>query len=173
MNNEYIFTPTLDIDLEKIKEIALRRLSMPIEGMAVHQRNVSDEPYLVEVKEKYPFLGKIYNIYPTLADAVIPIHICPGRGCGLNFPIQYTTESHTIFYKFITDNYTSLGHEDKVYDTFNPAHVEEVFRYTLEVPTLMNTRIPHSVISGPNEQRIILSWSIAVNFKIAKDLLGG
>lgn len=182
MNNEYIFTPTLDIDLEKIKEITLRRLNMPVEGLASHQRLVEDEPYLVELRERYPFLSQVYNIYPTNPNVVVPIHVCTQRGCGLNFPVKYTEDSHTIFYR-VKDGIDassagkpggiSVHNEERVYQTYHDDHMEEVYRYTLTEPTLMNTKIPHGVISGPNEQRVIMSWSTPVTFAVAKVLLGG
>lgn len=161
--DKYIFFPKLDFDLNKINQIVNRNLNKTVAGYATHQRLVQDEPYLVSLKEKYLFFSDLYNIYSTPPGYITPIHICPERGCALNIPISYTENSHTIFYEIKED--TKLTYvKDRIYDTIREEDTVEVFRYTLDRPTLMNTKLPHGVIGGPLKYRIIMSWSIRLEY---------
>ena len=162
MNNEYIFYPNIDIDIDKLKSIVYRHFRKPETNLAPHQRSVSKEPYLVEMRNKYPWLSDIYNIFLTSANYVVPIHIDKIRNCSLNIPIQYTEDSYTICYE--TGNNPDLStNAVKVYDVVL-SEVKEVFRYTLDRPVIMNTKVPHSVIGGPEANRIIMSWSVSSNY---------
>ena len=157
MNNQYIFCPKIDLDLRAIKKIVYKHLYKPIPGLAIHHRLVKDEPYLLELQKKYSFFSNIYNIYLSPPNAIVPLHICPNRSCALNIPIQYTEDSHTIFYELEEKDFTY--NEEKIYHIVNST-ATEVFRYTLTEPVIMNTLLPHSVIGGPKRIRIIMSWSI-------------
>lgn len=157
MNNQYIFYPKIDLDLSALKKIVYKHLYKPIPGSATHHRLVKDEPYLLELQKHYPFFSDIYNIYPSPPNANIPLHICPERSCALNIPIQYTDDSHTIFYELDGQDFTY--NKERIYQVIN-SNATEVFRYTLTEPVIMNTLLPHSVIGGPKRQRIIMSWSI-------------
>jgi hypothetical protein len=174
MNNKYIFYPNIPFDMDKITDIVTRRLTERISGYATHQRKVADEPYLVELRKDYPFFSSLYNIYATPPGYVTPIHICPGRGCAVNIPIVYTEDSHTIFYE-ITENAEFTHVTERIYDVFKKEDAVEVFRYTLDRPTLMNTKLPHGVLGGPAHKRIIMSWSIDLDsdYETTKKLLGG
>ena len=66
MNNEFIFIPNLDLDLEKIKNIVIKNIDNRIGGLATHQRRVADESYLLQVRNRYTFLSNIYNIYQLI-----------------------------------------------------------------------------------------------------------
>lgn len=158
MNNQYIFTPNIKLNLDIIKSLVYRQLHRYIPGRATHHRFVKDEPYLVSLKRQYPFFSDIYNIYPTKPNYITPIHICPDRSCALNIPIQYTDDSHTIFYE-LDETASSYRHDERIYDVIENG-ATEVFRYTLTEPVIMNTLLPHGVIGGPADTRIIMSWSI-------------
>jgi hypothetical protein len=172
MNNQYIFYPKMDLDLDKLQDIVRRRLVDFVPGMATHHRKVEDEPYLIELREKYPFLSSVYNIYTTAAKYVTPIHICPNRSCALNIPITYTEDSHTVFYE-IPENANSRYNPDRIYHVINSKAVE-VFRYTLDRPVIMNTLLPHGVFGGPKQDRTIMSWSITFDYSYdqLKEMLG-
>jgi hypothetical protein len=157
--NQYIFYPNLNFDLFKIKQIVIKHTPLELAGHASHQRRVSDEPYLLELQAQYPFLSNLYNIYKTPAGYYTPIHICPNRGCAINIPIIYTEDSHTIFYEIKKSTKTEYV-EDRIYEVINQEDAVEVFRYTLDRPTLMNTKLPHGVIGGPKGPRTIMSWSV-------------
>lgn len=158
--------------MDKITEIVLRNDRKRYLGMATHQHLVEEEPYLVELQKQYPFFSTIYNIYTTPPGYVTPIHICPNRGCAINIPISYTEDSHTIFYEIKDD--AELTHvKDRIYDVIKEEDAVEVFRYTLDRPTLMNTQLPHGVLGGPKKKRTIMSWSINLdsNYEITRDIL--
>lgn len=170
INNQYIFTPTINLDLVELKNIILKNLNKPETDLATHQRYVKKEPYMVELKKQYPFLSGLYNIYATPPGYNVPIHICPERGCGLNIPILYTQDSHTIFYEPKNKLETSYD-IPRIYHIVE-SEMNEVYRFTLTEPVVMNTSIPHSVIGGPKMTRVILSWSIDTSYEETKKLMG-
>lgn len=167
MNNQYVFSPKIDLDLDIIKNIAFRRRHQKNKNMATHHRLVCEESYLVEIQQQYPFLGNVYNVYHTPPGYEMPLHVCTDRLCALNIPIQYTEDSHTIFYD-VGDNPKTIYDEDRRYHLIL-SEAREVFRYTLTEPVIMNTGIPHKVIGGPRMPRLIMSWSI--NFRTSYEEL--
>ena len=170
INEKYIFKPNIELDVSKLKEIVFRNLDSLEPNLATHQRYTSKEPYLTELKERYPFLSKLYNIYPTAPGYVVPIHICPNRGCALNIPIQYTEDSYTVFYE-PKDKLEMTYSIPRIYHIIESEMVE-VYRYTLEYPVIMNTKLPHGVFGGPKTTRIIMSWSIDPEYEDVKNLVG-
>lgn len=170
INEKYIFRPNLELDISKLTEIVFRNLNLMEPDLATHQRYTDKESYLTELRERYPFLSKIYNIYPTPPGYKVPIHICPNRGCALNIPIQYTEDSHTIFYE-PKEEIKMIYDVPRIYHIIESDMVE-VYRYTLEYPVIMNTKLPHSVSGGPKMTRIILSWSIVPEYEETKKLVG-
>lgn len=158
------------MSISKLQEIVFRNLNRPEPELATHQRYVGKEPYLVELKEKYPFLSNLYNIYPTPPGYTVPIHICPERGCALNIPIYYTQDSHTVFYE-AKDQLEMDYSVPRIYYTISSEMVE-VYRYTLDQPVVMNTQLPHGVFGGPDMIRIIMSWSIDTSYEETKKLVG-
>lgn len=169
INETYIFKPNIILDIDKIKEIVYRNLNKFDPGLKTHQRYVSNESYLFELKNTYPFLSNLYNIYPTPAGYNVPIHICPGRGCALNIPIQYTEDSYTVFYE-PKDELKVTYSVPRVYEIIE-SEMLEVYRYTLTEPVIMNTLLPHSVFGGPAKTRIIMSWSITTSYEETKQLM--
>lgn len=171
MNNEkYIFKPNMELDIPILKEIVFRNLHSRETDLATHQRYVDKEPYLNQLREKYPFLSRLYNIYPTAPGYTVPIHICPNRGCALNIPIQYTEDSYTVFYE--PKEELSMSYSvPRIYHIIE-SEMKEVYRYTLEHPVIMNTKLPHGVFGGPKITRIILSWSIDPEYEDTKRLVG-
>ena len=167
MNNKYIYYPTIDFDLVKLKEIALRNDRKRYPGFATHQHPIEEEPYLVELQNQYPFFSNIYNIYTTPPGYVTPIHICPNRGCAVNIPISYTEDSYTTFYEIKNDAELTRV-DERIYDVIREEDTVEVFRYTLDRPTLMNTQLPHGVFGGPKYRRTIISWSINLDWDYEK-----
>lgn len=157
MNSQYIFYPNLDLDLSKIKEIVRRRLNDKVLDMASHHRLVHTEPYLVELKNRYPFLSPVYNIYETGPGMNMPPHIDAKRNCTLNIPIENTEGTHTVFYE--VENINDVTNiQERVYDVIN-SKMKEVYRFTLTQPVIMNTKVPHGVLGSIDKTRIIMSWS--------------
>jgi hypothetical protein len=169
INEKYIFIPSIKIDIDNIKEIVFRNLNKSYPDLASHQRRVSEEPYLQELKEKYTFLSDLYNIYPTPPNHTVPIHICPSRGCALNIPIQYTDNSYTVFYEPKEELKTTYV-IPRIYHIIE-SEMTETYRYTLDEPVVMNTLLPHGVFGGPKMTRIIMSWSIVTSYEETKRML--
>ena len=160
----------MKLNISKLKEIVFRNLNSLESNLATHQRYVNKEPYLIEIKEQYPFLSNLYNIYPTGPGYIVPIHICPNRGCALNIPIQYTEDSYTIFYE-PKEKLEMTYSVPRIYHIIESDMIE-VYRYTLEYPVIMNTKLPHGVFGGPKMTRIIMSWSIDPEYEEVKNLVG-
>lgn len=172
MCEKYIFYPNMDFDLEVLQEISIRNMNKLYDDLKTHQRKVEDEPYLVELRKKYPFLSQLYNIYTTSAGYVTPIHICPGRGCALNIPVIYTEDSYTTFYE-LKGEVVKKYSVPRIYEIIESDTIE-VYRYTLDRPVIMNTQLPHGVIGGPKGPRTIMSWSIELDYDYerVKKLIG-
>jgi hypothetical protein len=157
------------LDISKLKEIVFRNLHSREPELATHQRYVDKEPYLTQLREKYPFLSKLYNIYPTAPGYAVPIHICPNRGCALNIPIHYTDDSYTVFYE-PKEQLEMTYSVPRIYHIIESEMIE-VYRYTLTEPVIMNTKLPHGVFGGPKMTRIIMSWSIDPEYEDLKKLM--
>jgi hypothetical protein len=170
IDKKYIFVPDMNLDLDKLKEIVFRNLDLLEPELATHQRYVDKESYLVDLKTQFPFLSKLYNIYPTRPGYTVPIHICPNRGCALNIPIQYTEDSYTVFYE-PKDKLEMTYSVPRIYHIIE-SEMTEVYRYTLTEPVIMNTKLPHGVFGGPKMTRIIMSWSIDPEYEDLKKLMG-
>lgn len=172
INNEYAFTPAIDLDLGRLKEIALRNLSTRVPGLASHQRLVSTDEYLISVNKKFPFLSNLYNLYETPQSYVTPVHIDSARTCALNIPVINTENSHTVFY-IPNKEYVHTTIAKRAYHLVE-SDVTEIFRFTLTCPTLINTKIPHGVLDSGTDIRVILSWSISeqYSYEEIKKMLG-
>jgi hypothetical protein len=163
INNEYIFTPNLDLNLDTIQEIVLRNIATRIPGMASHHRSVKEEPYLQTIHEKYPFLSGVYNIFDTKWDYVTPVHLDANRNCTLNIPVDNVQGSYTVYYK-LEEPIVSEYIPKRVYHIIRSKYTES-YRFTLDQPTVINTKIPHNIIhNNTTKDRIIMSWSINSNY---------
>jgi hypothetical protein len=170
--NDFVFELSIDLDFKKIKDIVLENQFNIIENIASHQRLVKDSEYLSSMRDKYPFLCKEYNIYTIQGKRNIPIHIDAERSCALNIPIENTRHTSTIFYQLEDD--TELEYvESRVYNLVKTP-VKEIFRFSLIKPTIINNKVPHSVINYTANPRIVLSWSIQkeYDFKTITSLMG-
>jgi hypothetical protein len=163
MNNEYICELNIDLTVTDV--------GTSVDGLKPHQRLVKDNPSLTALREKFPFLGSIYNIYVFPGRQGLPIHIDSARKCAINIPIANTLDSTTIFYKLSEP--VVLEHIKE--RTYNKVLSEktEVFRFTLERPTLINNAVAHSAMNYSDNPRIVLSWGLNndIDFNTAKELL--
>lgn len=162
IENNYIFEINFKYDLKIIQLIALKNQFKRCPELALHQRHVSEEPYFVLIKKDFPFLSDIYNIYTIPGKGNIPMHVDSARNCAFNIPIKNTHESDTIFYKF-NKNLSLKYDQDRVYDLVE-SDVEEVFRFTLIRPTLIDNSVPHEMINRSESPRIIMSWSVSKEY---------
>lgn len=157
INNQYAFTPSIDLNLDLIKKIIFKDLYVKEQGMASHHRFVEKHEYLLSLRKKYPFLSDVYNIYSTRQSIPTPIHVDKNRSCALNIPILNTDRSSTIFYQADVNGYEDIP--ERVYYLIK-SEPNEVFRFTIDRPTLINTKVPHGVLGSGDKTRIIMSWSI-------------
>ncbi len=154
--NPYIFCPIIDLDYNELNLIVERQTNMPINDIHTHHRIVEHEPYLRELRQKYPILSGTYNLY----EMVIPLrpHIDIDRQAALNIPIRNSETTVTTFY----NNADTEGNYDlpKVLDSFNLSDLTPVYCYRLNSPIIINTKIPHGVrnVSSVNK-RTSISWS--------------
>lgn len=156
--NSYIYELDLDLNIEYLKEMVLDNLVDGNLKSAAHHRLVKDDAYLTEIKNQFPFLSPIFNLYQFPAGIGLPVHIDGNRFCAINIPLYNTENSSTIFYD-IDDN-AQLEYDERLILTRVKGSLTETFRFTLTRPTLINNSKPHSVINTGSETRIIISWSV-------------
>ena len=176
IRNNFIYELDIDIDLEYISKLVFKNQFKPSldlisqQDKAKHHRLVSDDEYMVSLKNRYPLLGDYYNIYTLKKGQGIPLHIDAGRCCALNIPIIGTADTDTIFYETLGDVQTEYS-QRYVYNLVK-SPVKELFRHTLLRPSLINNSIPHEVINRKQVDRISLSWSFPkpTTFEEAREL---
>lgn len=158
IKNNFIYELDIDLDLSYIKNLVFEKQYCSISGMAQHHRLVNDDDYLSYIRELFPFLSKIYNIYTIPPFKGIPLHIDHDRNCALNIPIQGTKNTYTIFYD--AGESPMLEYDShRIYNLIR-SPVSEIFCHTLVKPSLINNSIPHRVTNQKNSDRITVSWSI-------------
>lgn len=166
MMSNIVYFPKIDLDYDRLKKIATQ--SKPISGRPNHHRLVEEDEYMLSIRQKYDFLSPIYNLY-KLPNG-LPVHVDAGRKCTLNIPLFNTDNSQTIVYEH-SDEKTNLI-EDRVFHQFNNSTgLVEIYRFTLNRPTLFNTTWPHEVRSN-GQMRISISWSLLshISFEEAVEL---
>jgi hypothetical protein len=156
IQNNFIHEFDLNLDIEQLTKIALNAES--VTGRPSHHRLVTDNPYTMYLKNKYPFLSPVFNVYNFIPGRVLPIHTDADRLCAMNIPICYTEDSFTMFYS--KDPNAQLEYDEQRIINYVKSRVEEVFRFTLTRPTLINTTYPHSVVNNGTDTRVIISWSV-------------
>ena len=156
IRNSVIYEFDIDLDINQLTEVAVS--SDSIAGLPQHHRLVKNNSYTTEIKNKYPFLSPVFNVYKFIPGRVLPIHIDAERLCSINIPICHTEDSTTIFYN--KDNNALLEYDPQRMVNYVKNPVDELCRFTLIRPTLINTTYPHSVINSGEHTRIIISWSV-------------
>ena len=169
MRNEYIYETKLQLDIDYLKHLVLKDNNTA--NLAKHHRLVETDAYMSNIRKKFPFLSHIYNVYNHVPGRIVETHIDANRHCALNIPVFNTQDSYTIFYK--KDDLAQSEFDDKKILFRVTSPVSEAFRFTLNLPTLLNTTYPHSVINYGDQERTIISWSILkpILFMEACDLL--
>jgi hypothetical protein len=164
--NNLVYFPKLDLDLEKLKTIALT--SGTVAGMSFQHRRVENFEYMQNVMNEFPFLSSVFSIYKTYSD--FPIHIDSNRKCTLNIPVANTENSETICYDDTTCAKSEFSQKNLWHTFENLEHFREIYRFTLDKPTLFNTTIPHKVIVS-KVPRVSISWGIVnLDFEQAREM---
>jgi hypothetical protein len=78
--------------------------------------------------------------------------------CALNIPICNADHADTVFYE--QDDNGTIEVNSGPFIQPVKGNLKEAFRFKLSRPTLVNTKIPHSVLNDGTDTRIIISWSI-------------
>jgi hypothetical protein len=156
IRNDIIYEFDIDLDIDQLRDLALNTESIP--GMPHHHRLAQDNDYTISIKNKYPFLSPLFNVYKFVPGRVLPIHVDADRFCAINIPISHTQDSVTMFYS--KDTNAQLEYDAQRIINYVKSPVDEVFRFTLSRPTLINTTYPHSVINNGTDTRVIISWSV-------------
>ena len=157
MKNKYIKELDLNLNLNYLIKLSLTTEGNLIDGHRNNHRLVAADPYMSKIKEIFPCLSPIYNVNHLREGVPFPIHMDSDRNAALNIPIQNTANSFTTFYENPPDAKLKYDNERILHEFLSP--VDEVFRFTLNKPTIINTSIPHSVIHPEPGDRVILSWS--------------
>lgn len=156
MRNQFIFENILNLDIQYLKSM-IDKDERHV-GLHKHHRAVKDDPYLTELKNQFPFLSPIFNVYKFSSGNGLPVHIDGARFCAINIPIYNTENSSTVFYDI--DDKARLEYDEQRILHYVKGPVTEAFRFTLTQPTLINNTKPHSVTNTGTDTRIIISWSI-------------
>lgn len=155
IKNQFINELDLEFNQNRLLEILKTKKNR---GDLYHFQYPYDlDPYTVAIRQQFPFLSSIFNIYKTISKLQSPIHIDAHRQAALNIPLYGTDDSLTIFYT--RDNCSNMEYIPNQFSYYIKSQVTELFRFTLTRATIINTTYPHSVING-NHIRAILSWSI-------------
>lgn len=167
IRNKHIYELDIDLDMKYVADLVMKKQHESIAGRAKHHRMVRDDSYMISIKDRYPLLSDVYNIYVMPAYTEIPLHIDAGRSCAFNIPIQGTEGTNTIFYEEAGPLISE--YDDKRIYNLVKSPVNEVFSNTLLKPLLINNTTPHEVVNNKDTVRIILSWSLmkGVTFKQA------
>jgi hypothetical protein len=161
IRNEFIYELDINLDMEYITDLVIKKQNKSIKGKASFQRIVKDDPYMLLLLNQYPLLSDFYNIYPLMPYCEIPLHIDASRNCAFNIPIQGTENTYTIFCETVGPIKLEYN-EQKIYNLVK-SPIKEVFRNTLTRPLLINNTIPHKVINEKDSVRLTLSWSLLPN----------
>ncbi len=157
MNKDYCLElDCMELDHDSLLQIC-HNPSIKSSNLLPHQRYVSDDKYMQRIRDRYPFMGSLFNVY--FLNSGLPVHVDAKRVCAVNIPVQNTENSSTIWYSLCEPIYSD-------YDPMLVAHrikskVKEEFRMTLMKPTLMNISVPHSVENRSGEPRITISWGLS------------
>jgi hypothetical protein len=156
IKNKFVHELDLNLDLEELTNVAIN--SEIITGRPSHHRLVADNDYLSKLKNEFPFLSPVFNIYKFKQGVGLPVHVDSERMCALNIPICNADHADTVFYE--QDDNGTIEVNSGPFIQPVKGNLKEAFRFKLSRPTLVNTKIPHSVLNDGTDTRIIISWSI-------------
>lgn len=98
-----------------------------------------------------------------------PQEVGESKGClSFNFNVENCTtdETEVYLYKYISGETTILGLPDSVegsYMFFKDCEMEEIGKYTLKTPVLMNNTVPHAIKNDTDTPRVSVSFRFLVD----------
>jgi hypothetical protein len=91
-----------------------------------------------------------------------PLNTGPSKGClSLNFNIENCIDTSVMHYKYISGDTKVFPLHDPTqgsFIVFQGCKMEEIARYNLEEPVIMNNSTPHCIVNLTNAPRISLSF---------------
>ncbi len=170
INEKYVFDPQIEIDQATMEEIVRRQANNIDPNSPIHHhRWVKDEPYLISIREKYPFLSEIYSLYVFPAGLQVEIHTDSKRSTVLNIPVLNLENTITTFYKVIDEEYQPFNKQSKILMEYDSKAVVPDYSYTMLKPLILNASIPHSISVNGNLPRTIISWGMKKNYQEAME----
>jgi hypothetical protein len=163
--DQFIYETKIKLDYNYLKSLALIPTDLAVRynnSKIEHHRLVEKDQYMTSIRHKLPFLSAKYNVYKTSEMRPIPLHIDAERNAAFNIPILNTEKSSTIFYEKSEELELEYV-PDRLYNLVK-SKINEVFRFTLLTPTVINNSVPHKVVTRSMEPRIIISWSISKEY---------
>ena len=147
----------------------------------------SISPHCVDYFKRIGQLDNLYKacviiVHPktTGKDAHVDNNIEPPvdsgttKGCiSLNFEIENCLKTQVIFYKYISGDKKILPLHDPTqgsYIYYSGCEMEELGRYNLRWPVVMNNTVPHAILNDTDSVRISFSFRFKVDpWEFAKD----
>jgi hypothetical protein len=156
----YIYKPSLNFNVDEFTAFIRTFVTEYInDTRSMHVKvQVDEHRYLKDIQQAYPILSDTINIYVTGVGGGIPPHTDAARSAALNFPIQNTHESSTIFYQ--PDEELSTEFNSRFIWNTAISKITETFRFSMMTPIIINNSTVHSVEFYGDGCRIIASWSI-------------
>jgi len=89
------------------------------------------------------------------------------KGCiSFNFDIENGLNTSVIFYKYISGDKKIMHLHDPTqgsYIYYSGCVMEEIGRYSLDTPAIMNNTVPHAILNDTDKTRISLSFRFVVD----------
>lgn len=89
------------------------------------------------------------------------------RGCiSFNFDIENGLQTSVIFYKYVSGTKKILPLHDSTqgsYIYYSGCEMEEIGRYSLDHPAIMNNTVPHAILNDTDTTRVTLSFRFKVD----------
>ena len=131
--------------------------------------NVHDLPVLDCLHSTYPFFNSEVSFFSVDGSSNItnkwPIHIDSGRRSALNIPLLNCDMQSTTY--FFSEPEPFRNRIEPIHDFHISAvhgSLNLVDQFSLIVPTVINTSIPHTVHNYGIGKRIIFSWGSMLSF---------
>lgn len=133
---------------------------------------VSETPELWTLKKSLSFMSEQISVFRVEANETWPIHVDVNsrgrvdRRSVLNLPLFVSPfDADTVYYRALVDR---TDDADPRYRQFYPQDVEEIERFSVDGPTIMDVTVPHSVINKENRPRLMLSWGCGLVYEELK-----
>lgn len=165
IDNNFVFETNLELDKEYLIKLTQRYTRGDLKE---HQRYVDKDPYLKSIRDKFPILSPVWNLYDLIPNKELSPHIDAKRQAAFNIPLIGGELSETCFFKANEDVQKTYDDVKIVY--WVNENITPEFKFTLTRPSIIDNSVPHSVVNGPS-RRLIISWSLidGISFEDAKE----